>query len=154
MSKQNNNFANATADQKCAEAFLQVNRLNRLYAKSLNSLKQSFGLSPNEMGILLVMYLYPHIDTANRIVQELGTTKGLASRNIDNLVKEGLLTSKVDEKDRRVVRLALCGNATEICQKAVVEFQKFHEVMIKDVDETDIYTTMVTLQKMVGNLEA
>lgn len=133
--------------------FLNLVRLAQVYRKTLNSSNDSFELSPNELGLMMIMYLDPSVNTANQIVKVLGTTKGLASRNIDNLSKKGLLVTNTDEKDRRVVRLTLCSKAKKICEEIRRKNITLYGKALGNIDLKDAFMALEILQKMVDNIE-
>lgn len=133
--------------------FLNLVRISQLYRKTLNSSNESFELSPNELGLMMIMYLDPTINTANQIVKVLGTTKGLASRNIENLRAKELLVTNQDEKDRRVVRLTLCSKAKEICEEIRRKNMSLFRKAMEGIELKDAISALEILQKMVTNIE-
>ena len=133
--------------------FLNLVRISQLYRKTLNSSNESFELSPNELGLMMIMYLDPTINTANQIVKVLGTTKGLASRNIENLRAKELLVTNQDEKDRRVVRLTLCSKAKEICEEIRRKNMSLFIKAMEGIELKDAISALEILQKMVTNIE-
>lgn len=134
------------------ELFVKLTRLSWLYKKSFNDSNEVFDLSPNELGLMMIMYQYPHINTANEIVKELGTTKGLASRNVDSLVKKGLIKTAQDTKDRRVVRLTLCSRAKEICRQAREHQMAFYTKAMEGICQKDVKNALAIVEKMVDNI--
>ena len=134
------------------ELFVKLSRLVWQYRKAFNDSNDGFDLSPNELGLMMIMYQNPEINTANQIVKELGTTKGLASRNVDSLVKKGLIKTEQDEKDRRVVRLTLCTRAKELCQEARLRQQKFYDKAMSGICEREARQALEIVEKMVANI--
>ncbi len=132
--------------------FLNLVKLSQMYRKTLSSSNESYNLSPNELGLMMIMYLDPSINTANQIVKLLGTTKGLASRNVDNLTKKGLIKTNQDEKDRRIVRLTLCSEAEKICEEIRRKNEKLYNKAFEGIDMNDVMLTLSTLQKIVANI--
>ncbi len=132
--------------------FLNLVKLSQIYRKTLSSSNESYDLSPNELGLMMIMYLDPSINTANQIVKLLGTTKGLASRNVDNLTKKGLIKTNQDEKDRRIVRLTLCNEAEKICEKIRRKNEELYKKAFEGIDMNDVMLTLSTLQKIVANI--
>ncbi len=133
--------------------FLNLVRISQIYRKALNSSNESFDLSPNELGLMMIMHLDPSINTANQIVKVLGTTKGLASRNVDNLVKKGLIKTNTDEKDRRMVRLTLCNKAKELCEEIRRNNEALFDRAMEGIDLKDALLALDILQKMVANMQ-
>ena len=133
--------------------FLNLVRMSGIYRKALTSSNESFELSPNELGLMMIMHLDPSLNTANQIVKVLGTTKGLASRNIDNLKKKGLLITNLDEKDRRVVRLTLCSKAKTLCEEIRRKNMVLFEKALEGIDLKDAIFALDIVQKMVNNIE-
>ena len=133
--------------------FLNLVRISQLYRKTLNSSNESFELSPNELGLMMIMYLDPTINTENQLVKVLCTIKGLASRNIENLRAKELLVTNQDEKDRRVVRLTLCSKAKEICEEIRRKNMSLFRKAMEGIELKDAIFALEVLQKMVTNIE-
>ena len=141
-----------TPENLSEELFVKLSRLVWQYRKAFNDSNDGFDLSPNELGLMMIMYQDPTINTANQIVKELGTTKGLASRNVDSLVKKGLIKTEQDEKDRRVVRLTLCTRAKELCEEARVRQQEFYHKAMNGICEKEARQALDVVEKMVFNI--
>lgn len=146
------NFIDVTDEPVSEKVFLNLVKLSQIYRRAINASNESFDLSPNELGLLMIMYLYPSVDTANQIVKILGTTKGLASRNIDNLTKKGLIKTTPDEKDRRVVRLSLCDRAKGLCEDIRKKNMELFEKALKGIDMKDAVAALEIIEKMVSNI--
>lgn len=147
-----NEFANMEPERINEKIFLNLVRIAQVYRKALTSSNDYFDLSPNELGLLMIMYMDPAVNTANQIVKVLGTTKGLASRNIDNLTKKGFIKTNQDEKDRRIVRLTLCSKAIEICDEIRKNTSQLFEKAMEGIDMADVVTAYETLQKIAANI--
>ncbi|MBR4035494.1 MAG: MarR family transcriptional regulator [Oscillospiraceae bacterium] len=147
-----NEFVNMEPERINEKIFLNLVRIAQVYRKALTSSNDYFDLSPNELGLLMIMYMDPAINTANQIVKVLGTTKGLASRNIDNLTQKGFIVTNQDDKDRRIVRLTLCSKAIEICDEIRRNTAQLFEKALEGVDMADLISAYETLQKIAANI--
>ena len=147
-----NEFANMEPERINEKIFLNLVRISQVYRKALTSSNDYLDLSPNELGLLMIMHMDPSINTANQIVKVLGTTKGLASRNIDNLTKKGLITANQDEKDRRIMRLTLCDKAIKVCEEIRRNTARLFEKAAEGIDMAEMVLAYETLQKIAANI--
>ena len=145
-------YTNPAEGELGEELLIKLSRLVWHYKKAFNLSNNVFDLSPNELGLMMIMYQYPEINTANQIVKELGTTKGLASRNVDSLVQKGLIKTAKDEKDKRVIRLSLCDKAKDICHLARLQQQAFYSKAMEGIDKADARLALSVVEKMVDNI--
>ena len=78
--------------------------------------------SMREWGILV--YLEQHGQaTASELSDAFTVTRTLISRNIWRLIQDNLIQSRVNQTDRRIVRLTLTINGEETVQKSVRQVQ-------------------------------
>ncbi len=134
------------------DLFVELSRLALHYKKALHSLNEQNGLTPNELGLMMIIYCHPEMDTAHQLVKKLGTTKGLASRSVDGLVKKGLVKTVHDEKDKRVIHITLCDNASAICQEAFKCQKDFYTKAMNGIAREDVEYALSIIEKMVENI--
>lgn len=86
------------------------------------------------MEIITTLRYYPQKNTVSDIAEHLDFSKGLISREVEALRKNGYVTTAVDERDRRILRISI----NEEKAGAIVERQ-----------ESKIFSLMY---QMAGNL--
>lgn len=94
---------------------------NQAYQMLVQGLAKT-DFSMREWGILV--YLEQHGQaTASELSDAFTVTRILISRNIWRLIQDNLIQSRVNQTDRRIVRLTLTINGEETVQKSVRQVQ-------------------------------
>ena len=94
---------------------------NQAYQMLVQGLAKT-DFSMREWGILV--YLAQHGQaTASELSDAFTVTRTLISRNIWRLIQDNLIQSRVNQTDRRIVRLTLTINGEETVQKSVRQVQ-------------------------------
>ncbi len=78
-------------------------QIRKYYARILNERLKDLKLSPNEMNILILLSNNPSMTTSTQLNIFLGVSKGLISRSVESLVKQGLIRLENDQSDRRMI---------------------------------------------------
>lgn len=79
----------------------------RFYAGRFAGLAARTGLTMREIDVLLFLANHPGQDTAREAVELRGLSKSQVSQAVEALTRAGLLERRPDERDRRVVHLAI-----------------------------------------------
>ena len=75
-------------------------QIRKYYSRILNERLKDLKLSPNEMNILILLSNNPSMTTSTQLNMFLGVSKGLISRSVESLVKQGLIRLENDQSDR------------------------------------------------------
>lgn len=110
-----------------------------------------YGITYNEMELLTFLSHSPH-DTAKEFCKKKGYTKSLTSKMIDDLIKNGYLESKQDERDRRVFHLSLKPKAEQILQDLNQIREKLKDILLAGITQEEIDQVLYILEKMASNL--
>ena len=79
------------------------------------------GLRPVQIEVLLYLArCNRYSDTPQAVAEFFGSTKGTTSQTLKVLEREGLLTKRTDEKDRRVVRLRLTSAGRGLAEELAI----------------------------------
>lgn len=79
----------------------------RFYTGRFAELAARSGLTMREIDVLLFLGNHPGQDTAREAVELRGLSKSQVSQAVEALTRRGLLERRPDERDRRVVHLAI-----------------------------------------------
>lgn len=91
------------------------------------------------MQILTTLRYYPECDTVSDIADSLNVSKGLISREVEELRKAGYVETRVDSKDRRVLRISMITEkALPIVKKQKEKLFSFIFQMAEGMTEEDI----------------
>lgn len=91
--------------------FDDLRRLQTAYARLLEPVCRQWGLTRNELDVLLFLFNNPSLDRAADIVACRGIAKSHVSQSITALEQRGFLTKQADPADRRSVHLCLTASA-------------------------------------------
>ena len=108
--------------------------LSRMY----NKVAEEFGITQT-IGYILV-FVEREGTPSTRLAQLLGMKNSSLTRLLKNMEKSGCIYRKVDEKDKRIIRIFLTDEGIrkrKIAKEAVL---KFNEKLLNKVDKRDIDT--------------
>ena len=88
-----------------SELLVQAQRMKKWYEEALHAVAVQYGLTMNELSVLLFLANNPALNTARDIVQLRALAKSHVCMSVDALAQRGFLAQQTDEKDKRRVRL-------------------------------------------------
>ena len=92
-------------------------------------------------------------DTATELTRLVPIDAASISRNVDRLVKRGLLQRRRSQSDRRVVKLALTEEGTAVVPRIMESLQEVNSILLRGVTQEEMRGFMSTLQKVTANSE-
>ena len=101
-----------------SELLVQAQRMKKWYEEALHAVAVQYGLTMNELSVLLFLANNPGRDTAVELVELRGLAKSQVCRSVEALQARGMLVGEQDPKDRRRVHLALTGRAAAPVREA------------------------------------
>lgn len=134
-----------------AEILLCSSQFKRLYDKKIRGMAGQYGLTPNEVNVLLFLVNNPDYDTAKDIVEMRQLPKSCVSKSVDSLIRQGFLSSCEDEKDRRILHLSILPAADGVVRDAQDTQREFLSCIYKDFTEPERRTLEHLAQKLVEN---
>lgn len=124
------------------------NQIRKVHASLLNERMKDADLSPNEIAILILLSNNPHITTATQLSVLLNVSKSLVSRSVDHLYSREILTSRIDEKDRRITHLLLTEQSSGLIARLRKEINMINQQVLADISEDEIMQVEKTIQKI------
>lgn len=135
-----------------SENVIKLNKLCKTVTSSYRSCAQTSlsddEISPTGMAVLTSLYYNPSGDTISSIANGIDVSKGLVSREVERLRKDGYITTDIDENDRRMVRLKLTDNSVDIVKDELRTLEKFTTEIICDISEEEFIAFMNTGRKI------
>lgn len=135
-----------------SENVIKLNKLCKTVTSSYRSCAQTSlsddEISPTGMAVLTSLYYNPSGDTISSIANGIDVSKGLVSREVERLRKDGYITTDIDENDRRMVRLKLTENSVDIVKDELRTLEKFTTEIICDISEEEFIAFMNTGRKI------
>ena len=111
-----------------------------------------FGLTRNELDVLLFLANNPSFDRAADIVRIRHMTKSHVSLSITNLEQRGLLTKAYDPDDRRTAHLQLTDAAREITAEGARLQEQFFGCVFSGLSEEEMALWRSILQRVCTNI--
>lgn len=139
--------------QRGEEIFSRLTIAAHNMKKAFFPLAKKYGLASGEIGLMMILYRRPDLDSAAKITGRLGATKGFVSRCVLSLTRKNLITCTPDEEDKRIVRLALSGRGEEICRQVARIKQNLYKNALKDIPCGDVEKAMALVEKIADNIE-
>lgn len=130
-----------------------VFRLKRGYTAALQPVERAYGLTRNEIDVLLFLANNPAYSTARDVVELRGLSKSHVCKSVDRLIRLGFLSGQTDRNDRRLIRLTLLPRAEHAVQAAQTAQQTFFDRLYCGVSPEELAVLGGVLEKFMSNLE-
>ena len=128
-------------------------RAKKKYAQLLEPICEAYGLTRNELDVMLFLANNPQYDRAADIVTRRGIAKSHVSLSVGNLEKRGFLTRRFDENDRRTVHLTLSEEASAIAKAARAEQIRFFKRIYHGLTQEEMALWHNLYTKVCINIE-
>ena len=101
-----------------SELLVQAQRMKKWYEEALHAVAVQYGLTMNELSVLLFLANNPGLDTARDVAELRGLGKSQVSQAVEGLSKRGFLRREADGGDRRVVHLLIAPSGEPLAREA------------------------------------
>lgn len=125
--------------------------IKKMYDNSYDDLRKKYGLTMNEIMLLLYLDKHKMKNTAKEIVDDLMTTKSHISKSIDSLTKDNIIIRIQDEYDRKVIRLFINKNADYILNDLRQREKLITDSLTKGISKENIKIFESVLEQMQKN---
>lgn len=123
------------------------------YDRALEQVCRQWGLTRNEMDVLLFLYNNPGLNRAVDIVSRRGIAKSHVSLAVSGLEARGFLEGVTEDSDRRTIRLRILDGALPAAQQGRnAQFDYFNRLLDGVTEEEKAIFGMI-LTKIHGNIE-
>lgn len=136
------------------ELIINFRKAKKLYKKFLEESTSEYGLSQNEIEILMFLKRNSKYNTAKNIVEYSGVSKGMISRTIDGLINKGIIELEKDNKDKRISRLKILEESHELIESLEEASDKFLAIIFKGIKKENIKILEDSLMIMLKNLNS
>lgn len=134
--------------------YLQLARLGkRRYAEALRPVEQKYGLTRNEIDVILFLANNPAHDTARDMVEMRSLTKSHVCKSVDSLTRRGFLSGRQDRQDRRCVHLTLLPAAAPAVQDARQAQKRFFQRLTRGSTPAEEQMLEQILERLLHNLK-
>ena len=122
------------------------------YAKLARDRLAPFEIIPVQFAILDLCF-HGQADTVTGLARLVPIDSASISRNVDRLVKRGLIQRRRLRSDRRVVRLALTEEGMTVMPRIMERLQEVNSILLRGVSQEELRGFMGVLQKVTANSE-
>lgn len=123
-------------------------QIRKYYSRILNERLKDLKLSPNEMNILILLSNNPSMTTSTQLNMFLDVSKGLISRSVESLVKQGLIRLENDQSDRRIQHIFLTDKSGPVIKILKKEIHQINEDLLSDIPLEEMKVIEEILIKM------
>ena len=109
--------------------FDAMGKAKKEYSRCLEPVCRNFGLTQNELAVLLFLHNNPSLNRAADIVSCRGIAKSHVSLAVSNLEARGILTRRFAPDDRRSCHLTLTEQGVEIAEAGAERQRQFFETL-------------------------
>ena len=128
-------------------------RAKRKYAQVLQPVCEQWGITRNELAVLLFLHNNPEYDRAADIVAHRGMTKSHVSVSVAGLQSRGFLQGRTDPEDRRTVRLQLTGTGEEIARQGREAQTRFFTRLLEGISPEESRLWQSLLERVCDNID-
>ena len=132
--------------------FDALSRAKKEYSRCLEPMCRDFGLTQNELAVLLFLNNNPSLDRAADIVSCRGIAKSHVSLAVTRLEAQGILTRRYDPADRRACHLVLTEKGTEIAEAGAERQRQFFEALYVGISPEERELMRCVARKIMDNI--
>ncbi len=130
-----------------------ISSILELHQKMVLPVSREYGLTSNELAILLFLANHPGEDTAAEIVRKRHLAKSHVSASVLSLEKRGLLRKEYRGNDRRAIHLVPEPAAREIIEKGQAAQADFCRILMTGVTEAEQKQLDLLFGRIGGNAQ-
>lgn len=115
-------------------------------------LSESVGLSNSELKVLAFLHAKPSSDTAQWTATQLGISKALVSKVVEQLCSKGYLVQVQDADDRRCYHLIVQESAKPLLEGINEKFVQSWEIISRGISDEEFRQYLGVMAKIVANI--
>lgn len=130
-----------------------IQKSKKQYAAWMEPLCRQYGLTRNELDVILFLANNPGFDRAADIVSIRQMAKSHVSLSVNNLEQRGFLTREFETTDRRVAHLTLTEAALPIAGEGQEIQQRFFRKIFAGLTQEELILFGTIQEKICRNIE-
>ena len=135
------------------EKNLRGGKFKRLLEKAMVDVKNKTNLNRLELEVIYLLSHYEEITTLTDICRYTQRNKGHMSTKLENLVKQGYVVCKRDDKDRRYVKYELTDASEQICQEMETLWSELIAKVVEGIDENSLAVFSCVSEQISHNID-
>ena len=132
--------------------FDAMSKAKKEYSRCLEPVCRDFGLTQNELAVLLFLRNNPGLDRAADIVSCRSIAKSHVSLAVTSLEARGILARRYDPADRRACHLALTRKGMDIAEAGSQRQRQFFEALYVGISPEERELMRSVAQKIMNNV--
>ena len=132
--------------------FDAASRAKKEYTRCLEPVCRDFGLTQNELAVLLFLNNNPGLDRAADIVSCRGIAKSHVSLAVSALEARNILSRRFDSSDRRVCHLLLTEQGARIAKAGAARQRQFFDALYAGISPGEWAQMRAVIQKIMENI--
>lgn len=132
---------------------MQLTHLSRAWRAELDRRLADLGLSQARWQVLLHLSRGKALPTQGELAASVGVENPTLARLLDALESQQLIERQVDDKDRRIKKIALTHSALAVIEKIEIIAAQLRTEIFAGVSEQAIQQCQATHAQMLANLE-
>ena len=126
--------------------------LHRAMRVRLRAMAEALGVPAKHLELVMII-ASAEADTAGEIAKQLGVSRSLLSKNVEEAVRAGYIETAQDPADRRVVRLRLTPQAQEIAERCKTVRQDFYRDICAAIGSEELDVFLYVMQRIWKNID-
>lgn len=126
--------------------------LRKQYDLALEPVCKKWGLTRNELDVLLFLAHNPQRDRATDIVERRGLSKSHVSAAVRQLERKGYISGTYDPLDRRTIHLAILSDASPVVKEGLRVQEDFFGMLLCTVTPEEAAMMDQILEKLARQL--
>ena len=132
--------------------FDAMSKAKKEYSRCLEPVCRDFGLTQNELAVLLFLRNNPGLDRAADIVSCRGIAKSHVSLAVSHLEVRSILTRRFEPADRRTCHLGLTEKGMEIAEAGAALQRQFFEALCAGISPEERELMRSIARKIMNNV--
>ena len=134
--------------------FDAMGKAKKEYIRCLEPVCRDFGLTQNELAVLLFLHNNPGLDRAADIVSCRGIAKSHVSLAVSSLEAREILARRFDPADRRTCHLVLTDKGKQIADAGAARQRQFFEALYAGISPEERARMRAIHLKIMDNIGA
>ena len=132
--------------------FDAMSKAKKEYSRCLEPVCRDFGLTQNELAVLLFLRNNPGLDRAADIVSCRGIAKSHVSLAVSHLEARSILIRRFEPADRRACHLGLTEKGMEVAEAGAKRQRQFFEALYVGISPEERELMRSVTQKIMDNI--
>lgn len=132
---------------------ISFQKVKKYYEKMYTGVRKSYGLTQNEIDVLIFLKKHPDMDTAGEIACHQSLSRSLVCKSVESLLDNQYLIAAEDKEDRRYLHLKLTEYADTILLKLLQVREDFWLILKKNIGREEMDVFLRVFDQITLNLE-